>query len=135
KGFTPAQAADIHRCWKAGQGIADTHCNMGAIYPKQYRNFGGVDQLQNLVNTLRDNPMSTSMIVNAWNAPEIPDMCLPPCHYGFQVIGRPLRIDQRVKAAKIKLSYKEMKKFATHEEYYDSLGLPKYGFEIHWQQR
>ncbi len=65
--------------------------DMGKIYPHQWRNANGVDQLFNLVSTMINNPMSTSMIVNSWNPSDLPEMCLPPCHYSFQVMCQPLR--------------------------------------------
>lgn len=60
--------------------------DLGAIYGKQWRNFGGVDQLKNVVNTLKTNPNDRRMIVSAWNPPELNQMALPPCHLMFQVI-------------------------------------------------
>lgn len=113
----------------------DKNYDMGAIYPKQYRDFGGVDQIVNLVNTMKCNPMSTSLIVNAWNVGELKEMCLPPCHYGFQILMRPLRLDQRLKSRKQYLDLKEMGKYPDKNEYLDKQDLPKYGFELHWTQR
>ena len=72
--------------------------DLGPIYGFQWRHFGaeydshdssyegkGVDQLKNIVNTLKNNPHDRRMIVSAWNPPAIPKMALPPCHYSFQV--------------------------------------------------
>ena len=58
---------------------------LGPVYGKQWRNFNGVDQLANLVNAIRTMPHSRRLYVSAWNPAEIPEMVLPPCHYGFQV--------------------------------------------------
>jgi len=73
--------------------------DLGAIYGFQWRHFNGdyisydkepktkgVDQLENLVNTLKTNPNDRRMIVSAWNPNQLDKMALPPCHYGFQVI-------------------------------------------------
>ena len=58
--------------------------NLGPIYGKQWRDFGGVDQLENLVNDLKNNPSSRRLIISAWNPPLIPQMALPPCHAFMQ---------------------------------------------------
>jgi len=45
---------------------------------------GGIDQLQNVVDTLFKNPNDRRMIVSAWNPDQLDMMCLPPCHLLFQ---------------------------------------------------
>ena len=62
-----------------------TDGTLGPVYGKQWRDFNGVDQLENLVKDISINPTSRRLMVSAWNPAEMPDMVLPPCHYGFQV--------------------------------------------------
>ena len=62
-----------------------TDGTLGPVYGKQWRDFNGVDQLESLVKDISINPNSRRLIVSAWNPAEMPDMVLPPCHYGFQV--------------------------------------------------
>lgn len=61
---------------------------LGPIYSKQWRNWGndinGIDQIKKLINDIKNNPDSRRLMVSAWNVKDIPDMVLPPCHYGFQ---------------------------------------------------
>lgn len=69
--------------------------DLGLIYGTQWRDFhdphadhsvfNGVDQLKNIVNTLKTNPDDRRMICNAWNPLAIHYMALPPCHYSWQV--------------------------------------------------
>ena len=59
---------------------------MGPIYGKQWRNYGGVDQIVDLVMGLKRDPYSRRHILMAWNPPEIKDMALPPCHCLSQYI-------------------------------------------------
>lgn len=59
--------------------------DLGPIYGHQWRDFGGVDQLKQLIKEIKENPNSRRLIVSAWNPVDIPDMALPPCHSFFQV--------------------------------------------------
>ena len=43
-----------------------------------------INQIQNIIDTLKTNPDDRRMIVSAWNVAEIPEMALPPCHWSFQ---------------------------------------------------
>lgn len=63
---------------------ADEDGNLGPIYGKQWRNFSGVDQIKNVVESLQEDPFSRRHIVSAWNPAEIDKMALPPCHVLFQ---------------------------------------------------
>ena len=63
--------------------------DMGPIYGKQWRNFGGVDQLKQCIEKLKTKPNDRRMLVSAWNPPEIPNMALPPCHIMFQFFSYP----------------------------------------------
>ncbi|MBU1202920.1 thymidylate synthase [Patescibacteria group bacterium] len=58
--------------------------DLGPVYGKQWRDFGGVDQLKDVIERLKTNPNDRRMIVSAWNPPEIPKMALPPCHLLYQ---------------------------------------------------
>lgn len=62
-----------------------TDGTLGPVYGKQWRDFNGVDQLENLIKGISINPTSRRLMVSAWNPAEMSDMVLPPCHYGFQV--------------------------------------------------
>jgi len=65
---------------------------------KEFNNeFGnkGIDQIANLISELKTNPDSRRLMVNAWNVGEIDQMVLPPCHYGFQVYTRELKLWER----------------------------------------
>lgn len=62
--------------------------DLGQIYGRQWRNWRGVskdvDQLSNVIEKLKTNPTDRRMIVSAWNASELDNMALPPCHMMFQ---------------------------------------------------
>ena len=68
---------------------ADEHGNLGRVYGAQWRDWRGengvrVDQIDNVISEIKENPQSRRLIVNAWNAAEIERMALPPCHVLFQ---------------------------------------------------
>lgn len=72
---------------KSDDTFARQYGDLGPVYGKQWRNFGGVDQLANLVKDIKTNPDSRRLIVSAWNPQDIPVMIksgLPPCHSLFQ---------------------------------------------------
>jgi thymidylate synthase len=72
---------------KTDADFADKYGDLGPVYGKQWRDFGGVDQLAQLVDDINVNPDSRRLIVSAWNPQDIPVMVksgLPPCHSLFQ---------------------------------------------------
>ena len=69
---------------KTNDEFAKKHGNLGPVYGKQWRDFSGVDQLKNVIESIKNNPNSRRHLVSAWNPGEIQDMALPPCHILFQ---------------------------------------------------
>ncbi len=68
---------------------ADENGDLGPVYGKQWRswtkpNGETVDQIARVIDTIKNNPDSRRMIVNAWNVGELEDMALTPCHCLFQ---------------------------------------------------
>ncbi|MDO4819409.1 MAG: thymidylate synthase [Prevotella sp.] len=68
---------------------ADEDGELGPVYGHQWRswpdyNGGHIDQIQNVVDMLRNTPDSRRMMVCAWNVAEVEKMALPPCHCLFQ---------------------------------------------------
>ena len=73
---------------------ADENGDLGPVYGHQWRSWpdyqgGTIDQIQYVVDQLKNNPDSRRMIVSAWNVAEVNKMALPPCHtiYQFYVAG------------------------------------------------
>lgn len=77
---------------KTDPAFAREHGNLGPVYGYQWRHWpdgkgGEIDQIQQVIDTLRTNPTSRRNIVSAWNVADIQEMAkagLPPCHSLFQ---------------------------------------------------
>ena len=65
---------------------ADENGDLGPVYGAQWRNWNndGIDQLQELIYKLKNNPDDRRMIVSAWNPSQVGKMALPPCHMFYQ---------------------------------------------------
>lgn len=68
---------------------ADENGDLGHVYGYQWRSWKTpdgqtIDQISNLVKSLKENPDSRRHIVSAWNVADIDNMALPPCHALFQ---------------------------------------------------
>jgi len=68
---------------------ADENGDLGPVYGSQWRSWpdgrgGTIDQIANVVNSIKSKPDSRRHIVTAWNPAEVDDMALPPCHCLFQ---------------------------------------------------
>lgn len=68
---------------------ADEKGNLGNIYGYQWRSWPGpdgkhVDQIDKVIKSIKENPDSRRHIVSAWNAGDLDNMALPPCHILFQ---------------------------------------------------
>lgn len=122
KGITDKQWYQDRRCtiwdeWCNPKKVAYAHDDetrarmkaerdLGPIYGFQWRHFNaqyisydtnyadqGIDQLANVIETIKKNPNDRRMIVMAWNPLALPEQALPPCHYGFQVLVTEGKLD------------------------------------------
>ena len=68
---------------------ANENGDLGPVYGKQWRSWSApddkkIDQLNEVINEIKNNPNSRRMIVSAWNPSDVRSMALPPCHCLFQ---------------------------------------------------
>jgi len=77
----------------ASRGLSYEEGELGPVYGFQWRNFGadyndknstGVDQLQNVIDLINNDPFSRRIILSAWNPCDLDKMVLPPCHVMIQ---------------------------------------------------
>jgi thymidylate synthase len=144
---------------KSDKEFALEYGNLGPIYGAQWRNWGGkgiitpqyitehgdilkgrpyerkgIDQIQNAIDTLKTNPDSRRILVNAWNVGELDKMLFPPCHYGFTLNSRELTFSEKVRYVRDKYG---------NESWYNIneprivkiIQEPKRGLYLKWNQR
>ena len=95
-----------------------TYGDLGPVYGKQWIDWNGINQLDNLINMLKTNPDDRRLLISSWNVGELKDMALPPCHYMSQWYTKKLSNIER-----------ENYKFITGKE------CPEYGLSVMWSQR
>jgi thymidylate synthase len=66
--------------WSGNDEVPVTHLKVGKIYGAQWRDFNGVDQLENLIHNLKHDPNSRRHLLTTYNPAELHLGCLPPCH-------------------------------------------------------
>jgi thymidylate synthase len=120
--------------------------DLGPIYGKQWRQWQGwmqykkddgsngfgslwYDQILRLVHSLKTQPDSRRLMVNAWNVGELDQMVLPPCHYGFQVYTRELSKFERSRH----MGLPEGEHFL--DDVLDKHNIPKRAISLMWNQR
>jgi thymidylate synthase len=69
--------------------------DLGPIYGKIWNDFNGINQIEQIINSLKNNPTDRRMICTAWKPDVLDQQALPPCHmmWGVNVIGDKLCLD------------------------------------------
>ncbi len=133
---------------------SDENGDLGPIYGKQWVDWGGwfskdhmgsggvlgvhfkgINQIQQCIDELRNNPDSRRIMVNAWNVGDLKDMKLPPCHYGFQLYTRELNFTERVNYFTKQILDDESSLSILTNKKLDSLRVPKRELSLMWNQR
>ena len=104
-----------------------TYGDLGPIYGKQWVDWNGVNQIENLIHTLKTNPSDRRLLVSAWNVSEIKNMALPPCHYMSQWYTTEISENDRQ-------AYTDGQYYYSTDEL-DAMGIPKYYLSCMWHQR
>lgn len=111
-----------------------TYGDLGPVYGKQWTHWntgtGYINQIKELIEKLKNSPDDRRLIVSAWNATDLKDMALPPCHYIFQLYSREMTIEERQKYA----IAKGMKQDMTEDEL-NNASVPTRALSLFWSQR
>ena len=128
---------------------------LGPIYGHQWRqwtveedaSYDGkyvwIDQIQYLIQQLKENPDSRRLMVSAWNVGELHEMVLPPCHYGFQVYTRELTSYEREDYYAKRLGLTKEERYELHPNHtnedvhkkMDDANVPSRAISLMWNQR
>lgn len=164
KNYVNEMAKDEHSSWfsieefideiKTNDEFANRWGELGPIYGKQWLNWGGffssghwnseindtgkhfngINQIQEAIDTLKDNPESRRILVSAWNVDEIKNMVLPPCHWAFELYTEELTHNERMRQLivifpdVVTSSENVFNLFKKHN-------IPKYKLSLKWHQR
>ena len=138
--FTPDTFGEFITKIKTDDEFAENWGELGPIYGIQWRDWKtfftqkqGVDQIQNIINGLKNNPDSRRLMVSAWNVGELDEMTLPPCHYGFQFYTRELSQSERFNYYR-KLIGSDMHHDHIIEEMNEN-NVPTRAISLMWNQR
>lgn len=106
--------------------------DLGPVYGKQWTNWGGVNQVKQVIETLKTNPDDRRIMINSWNVDEINDMALPPCHYSCQFYTKKMTLEERVKWFEENVGPYE---YGENYELLDEWGVPRRKLSCMWNQR
>lgn len=120
----------LWRSWDKYNKSIDPYDEIEEIYEDD-----SIDQLKDLIEGLKSNPMSRRHIITAWNPATLDDMALNACHSFVQFNCRPLRFGERIDLyAKSMRGRIDTTDFKTHESY-DKRGVPKYYLDCKFTMR
>ena len=109
--------------------------DLGKVYGHYWRNYDGFDQIKDVIDKIINTPMSSEIIVTARNPNDKDNQALPCCHYGFQIVMRPLKPVELWKSLSLEQKKPYIGDGYKKNQWIEDYNLPKYGFELHWQQR
>ena len=177
KYYEPMEMKEFIERIKTDDAFANEYGELGPIYGSQWREWHTktlikttikdpltgndtyvegdewIDQIQNLIEQLKENPDSRRLMVSAWNVGQLNEMVLPPCHYGFQLYTRELsnqeragmvgliegHVDNWEKIVRKRCIFAgkelDIKPEHTQSEILDMCDAPKRGLSLMWNQR
>lgn len=139
-------------------GFAEKWGGLGPVYGKQWVDwqtntfnevapgefeFGSINQIDQVIDMLKNNPDSRRIMVSAWNPGDLPKQLLPPCHYAFQLWSRELTAVEREDYYAKQKNYTEQERMemnpnCTDEDVHEIMneeGIPKRSVSLMFQMR
>jgi len=121
--------------WRSWSGYDKVPAGWHHGIPSSYKEVPKNDQIQNLIDDLKNNPDSRRLIVMAWNVGELDQMVLPPCHFGFQCYTSKMTLQERTKWWCDSLGKSIYYGDDVTKEFLDEKGVPERKISLKWFQR
>ena len=86
---------DVLYYFKGNRWVKYSFGDLDNVYGYQWTKWGGHNQIEEVIETLKKNPDDRRMIISAWNVEDIPDMALPPCHFCCQFYTKKMTEEER----------------------------------------
>jgi thymidylate synthase len=121
-----------------GITFAQRFGELNKVYGSEWIDWYGINQVQELVDTLKNNPDSRRMMVTAWNPVNVRNAVLPPCHYTWQVFTRELNDQNRFDIAmsmNIEGGIPKLENSVDFNNWCDAHNVPKRGISLMYQMR
>lgn len=118
-----------------------TYGDLGPVYGKQWTSWNGINQIDELIDKLKNNPDDRRLIISAWNVGELKYMALPPCHYLSQWYVTEMSTQQRFtewckrEGTDVNNNDDYPVDQEKLDEYLDERGVPRKYLSVMWQQR
>lgn len=107
-----------------------TYGDLGPVYGKQWTDWDGINQVDELINKLKSSPDDRRMIISAWNVGDFSKMALPPCHFMSQWYTKKMTLEER------RMWLMEHHGIETNDlKTLDENGVPTRKLSVMWSQR
>lgn len=111
-----------------------TYGDLGPVYGVQWTNWNGtINQINNVIETLKNNPDDRRIMISAWNPSDIHNMALPPCHYCCQFYTKEMTFNERKIWFIQNIRNTELDNMTN--EYMDEFNVPKRKLSCMFQMR
>ena len=109
-----------------------TYGDLGPVYGKQWTDWNGINQVNELIEKLKTNPDDRRLMISVWNVGELKNMALPPCHYLSQWYVTEIPFDERV--CEYNKRHPDNNRLINEVDL-DNEGIPSKYLSVMWQQR
>ena len=129
---------DDYKLGHQGVTFAQKFGELNKVYGSEWIDWYGINQVQEVIDTLKTNPDSRRLMVTAWNPVNVRNAVLPPCHYAWQIFTRELNDQKRFDLAmnmNIEGGIPKLDNTVDFNNWCDAQGVPRRGISLMYQMR